>query len=58
VAKFDPATLAVAKRFVKPIPAEALRREIDLFCDLIDRPPVAAALARFVSSQEVLPYLP
>jgi enoyl-CoA hydratase/carnithine racemase len=58
VAKFDPATMAVAKRFVKPIPAEALRQEIDLFCDLIVRPPVAAALARFVSSQEVLPYLP
>src|ERR1700734_2974590 len=33
-AKFDKRTAAAAKEFVKPIPYEELKREIDIFCDL------------------------
>jgi enoyl-CoA hydratase/carnithine racemase len=57
-AKFDPIAVAAAKQFVKPIPTAELAREIDLFCELLARPTVEAALARFVKSNEVLPYLP
>src|SRR3979411_2518541 len=32
--KFDRRTAAIAKKFIKPIPREELRREIDIFCDL------------------------
>jgi enoyl-CoA hydratase/carnithine racemase len=56
--KFDRATAAAAKRFVKPIPHEELRREIDLFCELFARPAVEAGLRKFVESTEALPYLP
>jgi len=58
VCKFDRATSAAAKRFLKPLPAEELRREIDLFCELFSRPAVEAGLRRFVESDEALPYLP
>ncbi len=34
VEKFDRATAAAAKKFVKPIPYDELKREIDIFCDL------------------------
>jgi len=40
--KFDRATAAAAKRFIKPIPQEELRREIDLFCELFASPAVEA----------------
>jgi enoyl-CoA hydratase/carnithine racemase len=56
--KFDPATAAAAKRFIKPIPHEELRREIDIFCELFRRPAVEAGLRKFVESTEALPYLP
>jgi enoyl-CoA hydratase/carnithine racemase len=58
VVKFDGATRAVAKRFIKPIPREELRREIDLFCELFSRPTVMAALKKFVESIDAMPYLP
>ncbi len=58
VGKFDRRTSAVAKRFIKPVPSEELRREIDLFCELFSRPAVEASLRKFVESTEVLPYLP
>ena len=58
VTKFDRATSAAAKRFVKPIPQEELRREIDLFCELSTRPVVMEALRKFVESSDALPYLP
>jgi enoyl-CoA hydratase/carnithine racemase len=58
VNKFDRATSAAAKNFVKPIPREELRREIDIFCDLFTRPAVLAGLQKFVESTEALPYLP
>src|SRR5438105_7079402 len=38
--KFDRETSIAAKRFIKPIPHEELRREIDIFCDLFTRPAV------------------
>jgi len=56
--KFDAHTTAAAKQFVKPIPHEELRREIDLFCALFSRPAVQESLRRFVESKDALPYLP
>lgn len=58
MAKFDLTTAAAAKRFIKPIPREELRREIDLFCELLTRPAVEAGLKKFVESTDALPYLP
>jgi enoyl-CoA hydratase len=58
VVKFDPTATITAKKFIKPIPREELRREIDLFCELFNRPLVEAALKKFVESQNVQPYLP
>jgi len=56
--KFDRETAASAKRFIKPIPHEELRREIDIFCELFSRPAVAAGLKKFAESTEAQPYLP
>jgi len=56
--KFDRATASAAKSFIKPIPHEELRREIDLFCQLFARPAVQAGLRKFVESTDALPYLP
>jgi enoyl-CoA hydratase/carnithine racemase len=58
VTKFDAVTRAAAKKFIKPIPREELRREIDLFCELFTRPAVMAALKKFVESTDAMPYLP
>jgi enoyl-CoA hydratase len=56
--KFDRATAAAAKKFIKPIPHEELRVEIDMFCELFARPAVEAGLRRFVESTDAQPYLP
>ena len=56
--KFDRATAAAAKKFIKPIPHEELRREIDIFCELFARRAVQAGLRKFVESTDVQPYLP
>ena len=56
--KFDRDTVAAAKQFIKPIPSEELRREIDIFCELFTRPAVEAGLRKFVESTDALPYLP
>jgi enoyl-CoA hydratase len=56
--KFDRRTAAAAKKFIKPIPHEELRREIDLFCELFAQPAVEAGLRKFVESTEAQPYLP
>jgi enoyl-CoA hydratase len=56
--KFDRDTAAAAKRFIKPIPHEELRREIDIFCELFARPAVQAGLRKFVESTDAQPYLP
>jgi enoyl-CoA hydratase/carnithine racemase len=58
IAKFDAVARAAAKRFIKPIPHDELRREIDLFCELFARPAVIAALKKFVESTDAMPYLP
>jgi enoyl-CoA hydratase/carnithine racemase len=58
MAKFDAPTAIAAKRFLKPIPHEELRREMDIFCELFTRPAVEAALRKFVESTAALPYLP
>ncbi len=58
VKKFDRTTSAAAKRFLKPVPREELRREIELFCELFMRPAVMEGLRRFVESTDAHPYLP
>jgi enoyl-CoA hydratase/carnithine racemase len=58
VGKFDRATTAAAKKFVKPIPYEELKREIDVFCELYAQPAVEEGLRRFVQNQGPQPYLP
>ncbi len=56
--KFDRHTASVAKKFIKPIPYEDLRQEIDIFCDLFTQPAVEAGLKKFVESKDPQPYLP
>ena len=58
VGKFDRRTTVAAKEFVKPIPHEELKREIDIFCDLYSRPAVEEGLRKFVENEGVQPYLP
>jgi enoyl-CoA hydratase/carnithine racemase len=58
IKKFDPFARVAAKKFLKPIPHEELRRETDLFCELFTRPAVLAALKKFVESTDAMPYLP
>jgi enoyl-CoA hydratase/carnithine racemase len=58
IQKFDRETAIAAKRFVKPIPYEDLRREIELFCELFSRPAVEESLKKFVESADAMPYLP
>jgi enoyl-CoA hydratase/carnithine racemase len=58
VKKFDRESSTAAKRFIKPIPYEELRQEIEVFCDLFNRPAVEAGLRTFVESTDTQPYLP
>ena len=58
MAKFDRSTAAAAKRFIKPVPHEELRQEIQIFCELISRLAVQAGLKKFVESTDAQPYLP
>ena len=58
IGKFDRRTSATAKQFIKPVPHEELRREIEIFCDLFTQPAVEAGLRKFVESTDALPYLP
>ncbi len=58
VTKFDAIARVAAKKFIKPIPQEELRREIDLFCELFLRPTVMAALKKFAEDSSPMPYLP
>jgi enoyl-CoA hydratase len=58
IGKFDRATAVAAKRFIKPLPHEELRREIEVFCELFTRPTVDAALRKFLESSDAQPYLP
>src|SRR3989475_2376217 len=56
--KFERQAAIAAKRFIKPVPQEELRQEIDIFCDLFGRPAVEAGLRKFVESTNAQPYLP
>lgn len=58
VGKFDRRTAIAAKQFIKPIPYDELRREIDIFCELFTQPAVEAGLRKFVESTDAQPYLP
>jgi enoyl-CoA hydratase/carnithine racemase len=58
VRKFDRRTSEAAKKFIKPIPYEELRREIEIFCELFSRPAVEAGLRKFVESTDAQRYLP
>src|SRR5215475_14476202 len=58
ITKFDAMTRAAAKKFIKPIPYAELKQEVELFCELFARPPVLAALKKFVESSDAMPYLP
>src|SRR4029077_17575192 len=46
IGKFDRTTSAAAKRFLKPIPHEELQREIDLFFELFQKPPVCGGVSQ------------
>ena len=56
--KFDRTTAAAAKKFIKPIPYDELRQEIEIVVELYSRPAVQAALKKFVESTDAQPYLP
>jgi hypothetical protein len=56
--KFDRQTSIAAKKFIKPIPYEELRQEIDIFCRLFQEPAVEQGLQKFVESTDAQPYLP
>ena len=58
VGKFDRHTSVTAKQFIKPVPYNELRREIEIFCTLFARPAVEEALRKFVESTDRQPYLP
>ena len=58
VTKFDRITAAAAKQFIKPLPAQELQREIDIFCELFSRPAVMEGLRKFVEDTSAHPYLP
>jgi enoyl-CoA hydratase/carnithine racemase len=56
--KFDRQTAIAAKQFIKPIPYDDLKMEIDLFCELYVQPAVEEGLRKFVESTDAQPYLP
>jgi enoyl-CoA hydratase/carnithine racemase len=58
ISKFDPEARVAAKKFVKPIPHQELREEVELFCKLFNRPQVMENLRRFVESDDPMKYLP
>ena len=57
MAKFDPETVAAAKKFVKPFPKTELDREMELFLELFQRPVVQDALRKFVEEKGKMTYL-
>jgi enoyl-CoA hydratase/carnithine racemase len=58
VGKFDRRTAAAAKAFIKSIPYDELKQEIEIFCDLYTRPAVEEGLRKFVENEGPQPYLP
>jgi enoyl-CoA hydratase/carnithine racemase len=57
-AKFDRTAATAAKQFIKPIPYTELQEEIRIFCELMGKPAVEAALRKFVEDSGPQPYLP
>src|SRR5690349_20409493 len=53
--KFDRRAAVAAKEFIKPIPYDELRREIEIFCELFTQPAVRSGLKKFVESTDALP---
>ena len=58
LARFEPQTMAAAKRFAKPIPKARMERERRVFAKLVTRPEVMQSLGTFVDDEGVRPYLP
>ena len=58
VTKFDSGTRTAAKKFIKSIPREELRKEIEIFCELFTRPAVMAGLKKFVENTGPMPHQP
>lgn len=58
VTKFDAATRVAAKKFIKPVPRAELKKELELFCTLFNRPVVLESLRRFVESDDPMKHLP
>jgi len=58
ITKFDPEARVAAKKFIKPIPYQELRQEVELFCKLFNRPQVMESLRRFVESDDPMKHLP
>lgn len=58
ICKFDRHTSVIAKQFIKPIPYNELRREIEIFCTLFARPAVEDALRKHAKRTDRQPYLP
>jgi enoyl-CoA hydratase/carnithine racemase len=57
-ARFEPAVVAAAKSFMKPIPRAELLEEQRRFLAMFESPIVVDALRRFVESDDAMPYLP
>jgi enoyl-CoA hydratase/carnithine racemase len=57
-AKFDRTAANAAKQFIKPIPYGELQEEMRIFCELMGKPAVEAALRKFVEDSGPQPYLP
>jgi enoyl-CoA hydratase len=58
ITKFDPEARVAAKKFIKPIPYQELREEVELFCKLFNRPQVMESLRRFIESDDPMKHLP
>jgi enoyl-CoA hydratase/carnithine racemase len=58
ITKVDAVARIAAKKFIKWIPDDELRHEIDIFCELFSRPAVIDGLRKYVESTNVMPYLP
>ena len=58
IGKFDRHTSVTAKQFIKPVPYDELRREIEIFCALFARAAVEEALRKFAETTDRQPYLP
>lgn len=56
--KFDRATAAAAKKFIKDIPYDELRHEIDIFCELFARPVTMEKLREHVENTSTMKHLP